>query len=116
MAIPDFDHNQVMPPHIGDPRRPDQLSPYPATSEEVCRKFGTSPDRRAILRGWLNFRTRLTQLGIVSGFQWLDGSFLEDIEGIEARQPRDLDLITFFVPPTDPNFSTNVLHKGHASG
>lgn len=109
MAIPDFDHNQVMPPHLGDPRRADQLSPYPATSEEVCRKFATTTERRNILRGWLNFRARLSQFGIVSGFQWLDGSFLENIEFLESRQPHDLDLITFFAPPSDPNFVAQIL-------
>jgi hypothetical protein len=97
-----------MPPHLGNPRRRDQISPYPATSEEVCRKFATSPDRRTILQGWLDFRVRLTQFGIVSGFQWPDGSFLEDIEVLEFRQPRDLDLVTFFTPPNDPTFIANL--------
>jgi hypothetical protein len=34
-----------------------------------------------------------------SGFQWLDGSFLEDIEARENRQPKDLDVVTYFFPP-----------------
>jgi hypothetical protein len=33
------------------------------------------------------------------GFQWLDGSFLEDIEAIEGRPPNDLDVVTFFRLP-----------------
>ena len=77
MPIPNFDHNQVLPPHLGDPRVRSQLSPYPATSEEVCRKFATSDERGEILRGWLQFRQRLLALGVTDGFQWLDGSFLE---------------------------------------
>jgi hypothetical protein len=32
---------------------------------------------------------------LVIGFQWLDGSFLEQIEVIEARAPNDLDVVTF---------------------
>lgn len=99
MPIPDFDHNQVLPPHLGDPRLLDELSPFPATSEEVCAKFCTSSERRAILQGWLDFRQRLSELKIVDGFQWLDGSFLEDIEASETRAPKDLDLVTFFVLP-----------------
>ncbi len=30
------------------------------------------------------------------GFQWLDGSFLEDIETRENRSPRDLDIVTVY--------------------
>jgi hypothetical protein len=38
----------------------------------------------------------MNSLGIVYGFQWLDGSFLENIEASEGRSPRDLDVVTFF--------------------
>jgi hypothetical protein len=31
----------------------------------------------------------------------LDGSFLEDIEAQEGRDPRDLDVVTFVASPTD---------------
>ena len=37
---------------------------------------------------------------MTAGFQWLDGSFLEDIERTEGRAPRDLDVVTFYLPPT----------------
>jgi len=100
MPIPDFDHNQVIPPHLGDPRIRAQLSPYPTTSEEVCQKFATSDARRDILRRWLRFREELTKLGVNSGFQWLDGSFLEQIEILETRDPNDLDIVTFYLTPT----------------
>lgn len=103
MPIPPFDHNNVLPPHLGDPRRIAELSPFPATSEEVCQRFATSPERRAILTGWLAFRRELTSLGVTNGFQWLDGSFLEDVEASDSRAPNDLDLITFFALPTGEN-------------
>lgn len=99
MPIPNFDHNDVLPPHLGDPRKRDELTPFPATSEEVCLRFGTSAERTAILTGWLGFRKELTALGITDGFQWLDGSFLENIEASEGRPPNDLDVVTFFVSP-----------------
>jgi len=38
----------------------------------------------------------MTKLGIVTGFQWLGGSFLQDIEREDGRSPRDLDVVTFF--------------------
>lgn len=101
MPIPAFDHNDVLPPHMGDPRTAAQLSPYPVSSEEVCRHFATNAERRNILRSWLMFRGRCTQMTILNGFQWLDGSFLENVERSERRAPRDLDVVTFFEPPTD---------------
>src|SRR5690606_8379739 len=42
------------------------------------------------------FRRRLSEFGIVNGFQWLDGSFSENIELSENRTPNDLDVVTFF--------------------
>jgi len=94
--IPDFDHNLVLPPHTGDPRSPGEVSPYPCTSVDLCRKFSTSPERQAIWGGFLDFRDRLRAEGLTQGFQWLDGNFLEDIEAQEGRAPRDLDVVTFF--------------------
>ncbi len=47
----------------------------------------------------LEFRADLHALDLVDGFQWIDGSFLEDIETVERREPRDIDLVTFFRLP-----------------
>lgn len=46
--------------------------------------------------GNLDFRERLVNEGLTNGFQWLDGSFLEDIETRESRAPRDLDVVTVY--------------------
>lgn len=94
--IPNFDHNLVLPPHLGDPTEPSELSPYPCTSLEVCERFATSPERIAILRGFLAFREQLNNLGLTNGYQWLGGSFLEDVETREGRPPRDLDIVTVY--------------------
>ena len=96
MPIPPFDHNLVLPPHLGDPTLPSDLSPYPCTTLELCQRFGTSPERRKILGLFLDFRKRLADEGLTDGFQWLDGSFLEDIEAQEGRPPRDLDVVTVY--------------------
>lgn len=103
--IPDFDHNNVLPPHMGNPVARKDLSPYECTTVELCRKFGTTPARVDILRGLLAFRERMTNHGIISGFQWLNGSFTENIEASELRAPRDLDLVTFYgnIPMEDQN-------------
>lgn len=108
MPIPEFDANSVLPPHLGDPRDASQLSPYPCTTVELCQRFGTTPQRRAILRGLLAFRQRIGQLDVVDGFQWLDGSFLEDVEMLENRPPNDMDVVTFY-RKSGPEFEQNVM-------
>ena len=95
-VIPPFDHNLVLPPHRGNPAANADLSPYPCTTVDLCVRFNTSPERKAILRKFLDFREQLTKLGLVTGYQWLDGSFMENIESRENRPPRDLDVLTLF--------------------
>lgn len=94
--IPTFDHNLVLPPHLGDPVTPAQLSPYPCTTLDLCQRLGTSPERRTILTGFLDFRERLRNEGLTHGFQWVDGSFLEDVETRDGRPPNDLDVVTVY--------------------
>lgn len=99
--IPSFDHNGVIPPYLGNPANGSNfVSPYPTDSLELCQRFATSKDRIAILKKFMAFREEMRNFGI-SGFQYLDGSFLEDIENsTENRPPNDLDLLTFFMPLT----------------
>ncbi len=96
MPIPSFDHNNVLPPHMGNPTDKTHLSPYSCTILELCHQFSTSGQRIAILKNYITFRQRMTSLGIIIGFQWLDGSFMENIERSESREPNDLDIVTFF--------------------
>jgi len=94
--IPSFDHNHVLPPHLGNPVSPTDLSPYQCTIVELCNRFATSAERKEILMGLVNFRLKLNSYGISDGFQWLDGSFVEDVESRDGRPPKDIDLVTFF--------------------
>ncbi len=94
--IPSFDHNLVIPPHLGNPTLASDVSPYKCTSLELCEKFATSPKRIEILKGFLSFRDKLNNFGLINGFQWLDGSFLENVESREQRPPNDLDLVTIY--------------------
>ena len=103
MPIPPFDSIlNVLPPFLGDPRVSGGHSPYICTTEELCQRFSFSPKRREILHGFLRLRKALFELGI-EGFQWLDGSFLEDIETQEGRAPGDIDVVTFLSKPFDQN-------------
>src|SRR5260221_6895823 len=74
-------------------------SPYRVSLTDLILRFNTSPERNAILDGFLRFRAALHETGVVAGFQWLDGSFLEDIETLESRSPNDIDVVTFFHLP-----------------
>lgn len=112
VSIPPFDPiYNVLPPHLGDPTDRSHLSPYPCSTTELCERFATSHDRVRILQGFLSFRAALSSLGI-QGFQWLAGSFMEDIETQEQRAPGDIDVVTFVGSPTDLNQLSTLLTSG----
>jgi hypothetical protein len=84
---------------ISEPLAMDR-APYKLTPDAVVMRFATTEERRRILRGWLSYRAELASIGIAQGFQWIDGSFMEDIETLEARPPGDIDVVTFYdLPP-----------------
>ena len=100
VPIPAWNAMQVLPPVNGlDPVSPDR-SPYEVSLLSVVIRFVTSWQRCKILRGFLGFRATLHKAGITSGFQWVDGSFSENVEVLEARNPRDVDVVSFL---DDPN-------------
>jgi hypothetical protein len=81
MPIPSFTIDGVLPPYVGP-----------------CGPGGVADKRKAILRGWLQHRAALRDVGFGRGFQWLDGSF------VEGKDPRDLDIVTFLYRP--PGFDS----------
>ena len=98
--IPAFNHSHVLPPFLGgNPTVSSAASPYQTSLLELTQRFAHLPCRRRLLEGLLKYRADLAQLGFVKGFQWLDGSFSEDIESSEARPPADIDLVTFAYAP-----------------
>lgn len=68
---------------------------YAISCIELVERFGSSIKRLEILQGFLNYRKNLHALGLVQGVQWLDGSFVENIEVLEGRAPNDIDVVTF---------------------
>lgn len=95
MPIPNFDHNNVLPPHLGNPVVPTDLSPYECSTLEFCQHFATSTERIVILKNFVSFRLKMNAHGISNGFQWIDGSFTENVEIALKRPPNDLDVVTF---------------------
>jgi len=65
----------------------------------MVQRFASSPQRIGILRGLLAYRRALAQQGITTGFQWLDGSFMENKEAFLDEPPADVDVVTFFLLP-----------------
>jgi len=95
--IPPYTIDGILPPYIGaEPGGPQaDMSPYDASLVEVIDRFATSPERVAIASGFLRYRTDLRINGVTDGFQWVDGSFLEDVENARGRPPKDIDIVTF---------------------
>lgn len=101
VAIPQWNTLGLLPPI--DPVNPTsaERSPYPVALLDVILRFATSPERCKVLKGFLDYRAALHGMGLVNGFQWLDGSFTEQVETLERRSPRDIDVVTFVYTPDD---------------
>ena len=98
-AIPDWNPQGVLPPiNSTNPTSVDR-SPYAVPITDLILHYGTTLRRQTILSGFLAFRAALHSAGLTQGFQWIDGSFLENIEEIERRDPGDVDVVTFFHLP-----------------
>lgn len=99
VTVPNWNSHGVIPPINTESPMSRDRSPYKASVLDIAMRFSTSPQRIAILKGFLRHRAKLHEIGVSNGFQWLDGSFLENIEIIEQRSPKDLDVVTFFHNP-----------------
>jgi hypothetical protein len=105
--IPAWNIAAVLPPiRPGAAGQSPDRSPDKASFSEVVERFAKSPARLEILRGLLKYRTELRSRGIASGFQWLDGSFMENKEVLLAEAPNDIDVVTFFHLPAGMDEST----------
>jgi len=98
-VIPPFNHSHVLPPFLGEKLTHAESSPYRASALELVHRFGDTAERRLILVGLLDYRATLRRLGFHQGFQWLDGSFVENIEVLQGRAPGDVDLVSFVHAP-----------------
>ncbi|QDU73110.1 hypothetical protein Pan97_00770 [Bremerella volcania] len=96
MSIPRWNKGGVLPPVDSNAPTAPERSPYKAQAGDFIHRFAVSAKRQQILRQWLDYRAALYEAGITKGFQWLDGSFLEEIELTEKRDPNDIDCVTFF--------------------
>ena len=99
--IPNWDPSGVLPPFLDSPVSGDGRSPYRVRLTDLVLRFGDTTARRALLNGLLDYRAALHAAGLQDGFQWVDGSFVEDTIQHEQREPNDIDVVTFFRPPEE---------------
>jgi hypothetical protein len=100
MTIPPFDHQGIIPPflgHNGPGGSPAQMTPYRCSSLEFVQHFSITKERRNLLSLWLLHRAALATAGFQHGFEWVNGSFVED------KDPDDIDVVLFFEPPSFEN-------------
>lgn len=98
--IPAFNESGVLPPFIGvSPAIRVEASPYKATMSEIVSRFASSEERVSILSGLMNYRDDLRKIGFIEGFQWINGSFVENVEDNDNRSPNDIDIVTFAKRP-----------------
>lgn len=112
-VIPAWSSGGVLPPIRPSASGNSQdRSPYLVDLSVLFDRFATSPERMGILDGLLRFRADLHSAGVTSGFQWLDGSFLEQVETLEGRAPRDMDVVTFLDLPHGQSQASLATHHG----
>jgi len=108
MSIPDWTADGFIPPISQDPKSKDR-SPYQIDLVDFIVKYCVTEQREDILKGFLGYRKELHDIGFTKGFQWINGSFMEDIERIENRSPNDIDVVTFFdLTDIDQNVISNL--------
>lgn len=106
--IPAFNASLVLPPFTGDdPGQRATMSPYKTDILAFVRRFATSGPRAALVVGLLDYRKALRSAGVASGFQWIDGSFVENVEVTRGRPPGDIDLVTFAPAPDMGKYATD---------
>lgn len=104
--IPDWNFAGVVPAvRPGETGVSLDRSPYNVSMLAFAEKYCLTDARANILRGLLEYRSELYGIGIVDGFQWLNGSFCEHVEVNEGRSPRDIDVVSFvrFADGFDPS-------------
>jgi hypothetical protein len=96
----------LLPPFVGVDATTEQRSPYWTNMPELAAALGTTPLRRQLLRNLIAYRQILNAEGYTSGIQFVDGSFVENVEAHSGKQPGDIDVFSILNAPqkyiTDP--------------
>ena len=85
--IPDWTSDGILPPVDFAEPTSFARSPYRAEMSDFALRFATSDERNEIIAGLLGYRSELHAAGLKRGFQWINGSFLENVEILRSRPP-----------------------------
>ena len=112
--IPDWNADGVLPPFLTGPNV-EPTSPYSVSLVDLIVRFGNTEGRRRQLIELLDFRSQLHKAGMTKGFQWINGSFVEEVEQTrpERPAPEDIDVVTFYHIPegrTDASLEQSLSH------
>lgn len=99
MPLPSFDPSGLLPPFNGADAATADRSPYFCAMSEMCAAFGTSDHRKDLLCKLIAYRALIASDDYVDGLQFIDGSFVENVEALESRNPNDIDVFSMLVPP-----------------
>lgn len=88
-------HGVVSPIAEGENGGSQNRSPYLIDIVSFVSQFAFSSERITILLKLLDYRQAIYRANIDTGFQWINGSFTEDVERLRNRPPNDIDLVTF---------------------
>ena len=95
----DWDADGLLPVRFRTLSGDEFRSPYNLSLPDLIRRFGGSGDRIELLRSLVRHRISLRNTGVEFWFQWVDGSFVEDAVLTRGREPKDIDLVTFYRLP-----------------
>jgi hypothetical protein len=110
-VLPDWNSYGILPPFNSAQPTGFDRSPYIITFSDFVLRFMSSLERIEILKGLAAYRRELYSIGIVSGFQWIDGSFLENVEHVRQTPPNDIDVTTFFYINKDKELQKRKRHQ-----
>lgn len=94
MPIPRLNRG-ALPPFVGEDAAEGVQSPYSVAPSDVVARFGNTEKRRLLWKGFLEYREALRKARLVSGFQWIGGSFVE----LGGEEPNDIDVVTLYYLP-----------------
>lgn len=99
MPIPPFGPSGVLPEFDRSNPGGDDRSPYDASIVELVQRFATTLERKELLAKLIAYRQLLASGGYVAGYQFINGSFVENVELIRGRPPGDIDVVSFLEIP-----------------
>ncbi len=111
--IPDWDARGLLPPYLNSPTLMGGRSPYHVLLLDLVLRFADTAARQTLLIGLLDYRAALHSAGVLDGFQWLNGSFVEDTMQNAMREPNDIDVVSFLHLPAGQ--TQEALVKANAS-